>query len=161
MQRIYREEFDPAYDGPLNAGIPFCQAGTPRCDANYNYFARPQRVKDVVARVSNTGKIGKPLLTLHGTLDALLPKRTDSDRYTEIIKAVGRSNLHRYYIIEAGNHVDGLYDDYPRRLRPILPCHREAFQALVAWVEQGRQPPQSQFVPKPNSGDVVNRCSNL
>jgi fermentation-respiration switch protein FrsA (DUF1100 family) len=160
-QRIYREEFDPGYDGPLKAGIPFCQAGTPRCDANYNYFARPQRVKDAVARVSNTGKIGKPMLTLHGTLDALLPIRTDSDRYAEIVKAVGRSNLHRYYFIEAGNHVDGLYDDHPRRLRPILPCHRRAFQALVAWVEQGSQPPQSQFVSKPTGGDVVNRCANL
>jgi hypothetical protein len=36
-QRIYREEFDPRYDGPLKAGIPFCQPGTPNCDANYGY----------------------------------------------------------------------------------------------------------------------------
>lgn len=31
---------------------------------------------------------------------------------------------------EAGNHVDGLYDDHPDRLRPILPCYREAFVAM-------------------------------
>ncbi len=159
-QRIYREEFDPGYDGPLEAGIPFCQEGTPRCDANYNYFARPQRVKDAVARVSLTGKIGKPMLTLHGTLDTLLPISTDSDRYTEIIRAAGRSNLHRYYVIEKGNHVDSFYDDNPGRLRPILPCHRNAFEALVNWVEDGRKPPPSQFVKK-TSGDVVNRCPNL
>ncbi len=28
-QRIYREEVDPTYDGDLQAGIPFCQSGTP------------------------------------------------------------------------------------------------------------------------------------
>jgi hypothetical protein len=160
-QRIYREEFDPRYDGPLEAGIPFCQPTVPKCDADYNYFARPQSVKDAVGRVSNTGKIGKPLLTLHGTLDALLPIRTDSDRYTEIVKAAGRSALHRYYVIGKGNHVDSFYDKYPNRLRPILPCQRKAFQALVSWVEDGRQPPPSQFVPKPTSGDVLNSCPNL
>ena len=160
-QRIYREEFDPRYDGPLEAGIPFCQEGTPNCDANYNYFARPQRVKDAVGRVSNTGKIGKPMLTLHGTLDALLPIRTDSDRYTEIVQAAGRGDIHRYYVIGRGNHVDSYYDKYPEKLRPILPCHRKAFRALVDWVENDREPPPSQFVPKPNSGDVVNSCPNL
>ena len=28
-QRLYREEFDPSYDGDLVAGVPFCQNGTP------------------------------------------------------------------------------------------------------------------------------------
>ena len=42
---IYREEFDPGYDGDLDAGVPFCQSGTPRCDADYVYADRPQRVQ--------------------------------------------------------------------------------------------------------------------
>ena len=34
-QRVYREEFDPSYDGALKAGVPFCQSGVPGCDADY------------------------------------------------------------------------------------------------------------------------------
>ena len=45
-QRIYREEFDPTFDGDLKAGIPFCASGTPPCDADYDYASRPQSVKD-------------------------------------------------------------------------------------------------------------------
>lgn len=58
-QRVYREESDPGYDGALQAGIPLCQPRTPACDANYDYFARPQAVRDAVGRVSLTGRIGK------------------------------------------------------------------------------------------------------
>ncbi|MGH2715732.1 MAG: tannase/feruloyl esterase family alpha/beta hydrolase [Solirubrobacteraceae bacterium] len=156
-QRIYREEFDPAYDGLLEAGIPFCQSGTPACDADYDYASRPQAVKDAVGRVSNSGRIGKPMLTLHGTLDALLPIRTDSDVYTRMVRAAGRGPIHRYYVIDQGTHVDSLYDDFPDRLRPILPCYRAAFVALERWVERGEAPPPSQVVPK-GEGDVVNSC---
>lgn len=50
-QRTYREEVDPAYDGALEAGIPFCPSGTPYCDADYDYASRPQAVKDAVSKV--------------------------------------------------------------------------------------------------------------
>jgi pimeloyl-ACP methyl ester carboxylesterase len=161
-QRIYREEFDPNYDGALKAGILFCQEDgdpTTPCDAEYRYKERPERVKDAVRRVSLTGDIGKPMLTLHGTLDALLPIRTDSDVYTELVRDAGHGNIHRYYVIDEGNHVDSYYDNNERKLRPILPCHRDAFKALEAFVEQGVKPPDSGFVPKRETADVVNNCS--
>ncbi|MEA2420918.1 MAG: hypothetical protein QOF55_17, partial [Thermoleophilaceae bacterium] len=104
-QRTYREEFDPDYDGSLQAGIAFCQSGTPNCDADYDYASRPQAVKDAVEKVSLHGNIGKPMLTLHGTWDALLPIRTDSDIYNALINRAGKGSLHRYYVIEHGNHV--------------------------------------------------------
>ena len=44
-QRLYREEFDPSYDGALDAGIPFCPSGTPSCDADYDYSKRPGRAE--------------------------------------------------------------------------------------------------------------------
>ncbi|MGH2968641.1 MAG: tannase/feruloyl esterase family alpha/beta hydrolase [Solirubrobacteraceae bacterium] len=157
-QRIYREEFDPGYDGPLNAGIPFCRPGTPSCDADYDYASRPPAVRDAVGRVSLTGAIGKPMLTLHGTLDSLLPIR-DSNVYVDMIGAAGRGGMHRYFTIDRGNHVDGLYDDHPDRLRPILPCQRAAFLALERWVERGKQPPPTQAVARPDDDDVVNRCA--
>ena len=211
-QRIYREEFDPDYDGATEAGTPYCAgrvsrvavdaggvqasvrqggggghtgvvwtttttppvggwassaprvthethpSGTPGCDADYDYASRPDSVHRAVARVQNTGRIGRPMLTLHGTVDSLLPRETDSDVYTRLVAAAGRSGLHRYYVIEGGNHVDSFYGFFPDRLRPILPCYRDAFTALEAWVERGSPPPPSRSVPR-GAGDVVNSCS--
>ncbi len=178
-QRIYREEFDPGYDGDREEadgipGTPFCQNdGDPRtrCDAEYRYQNRPERVKEAVERVSLTGNIGKPMLTLHGTYDALLPIDADSNPYRELVERAGKGSLHRYYKIAKGNHVDRFYNEFPedgpsgqRELRPILPCHRAAFEELVEWVEMGNEPPPSKLVRKqdsddPVSGDVVNYCS--
>jgi alpha-beta hydrolase superfamily lysophospholipase len=160
-QRTYREEMDPGYDGALDAGLAFCQSGMPYCDADYDYAARPQAVKDAVAKVSLTGRIGKPMITLHGTLDTLLPIKTNSDPYVQMIKDAGRSHLHRYYVVEDGNHVDQLYDLFPSRLRPISPCYRAAFIALENWVEgkgNSRRPPASKTIMRPASGDLANEC---
>ncbi|MFC8708729.1 tannase/feruloyl esterase family alpha/beta hydrolase [Streptomyces sp. NPDC057197] len=162
-QKIYRAEFDPGYD----PACPGASAGsTPEqilapcpSDAAYDYAARPASVHRAVARVALTGRIGKPLITLHGDLDSLLPRAADSDVYARMVDASGRGALHRYYTIEGGTHVDGLYDTYPDRLRPILPCYRSAFDALAAWVEHGVRPPADRTVGRPASGDVVDSCA--
>ncbi|MER5178168.1 tannase/feruloyl esterase family alpha/beta hydrolase [Streptomyces sp. NPDC002896] len=161
-QKIYRAEFDPAYDH----ACPGASAGsTPEqilapcaSDAAYDYASRPASVHRAVARVALTGHIGKPLITLHGDLDALLPKAADSDVYDRMIGGRGRDGLHRYYTVEGGTHIDGLYDTYPDRLRPILPCYRAAFGALTAWVEDGAVPPADRTIGRPASGDVVSSC---
>ncbi|HEU4512404.1 MAG TPA: tannase/feruloyl esterase family alpha/beta hydrolase [Nocardioidaceae bacterium] len=158
-QRIYREELDPGYDGDLDAGVPFCESGTPSCDADYDYLSRPESVKDAVRSVELTGDLGRPMITIHGTLDALLPPATDSDVYEELVEAAGDGKRHRYYSIEDGTHTDGLYDKFPDRLRPLLPCARSAFDLMVAWVEKGKTPPKDGFYARPDSGDLVNTCS--
>ena len=155
-QRIYREEFDPTYTG---------------AETDYDYARRSREVKDAVAGVSLSGDIGKPLITLHGTLDALLPIKTNSDEYAKLVDKAGKSDLHRYYTIEGGNHIDWLYDNplFPEELRaelrdklqPILPCYQASFEALERWVEEGGELPESQSVPKPEDGDVVNTCPRL
>ena len=161
-QKIYRAEFDPAYDrgcpGPSAGGTPDQILSPCATDAVYDYASRPASVHRAVARVSLTGRIGRPLITLHGDLDALLPKAADSDVYARMVDASGRGPLHRYYTIQGGTHVDGLYDTYPDRLRPILPCYRSAFDALVSWVEQGTRPPADHTVARPADGDVVDSC---
>ncbi|MFF4909439.1 tannase/feruloyl esterase family alpha/beta hydrolase [Streptomyces sp. NPDC001260] len=162
-QKIYRAEFDPGYDsgcpGP-SAGSTADQILAPcASDATYDYAARPGAVHRAVARVSLTGRIGKPLITLHGDLDTLLPKAADSDVYARMVGASGRGPLHRYYTIQGGTHVDGLYDTYPDRLRPILPCYRSAFDTLVSWVEKGVRPPADHTVARPSGGDVVDSCA--
>jgi hypothetical protein len=166
-QRTYREAFDPTYDGALTGGTPFCKAsaGPPgtegACDADYDYASRPRAVHQAVGSVSLTGRIGKPMITLHGDLDALLPIKTDSDVYDRMITKTGRGNLHRYYTIQGGNHVDGRADLYSHQLRPILPCYREAFLRLTAWVTTGKQPPASQTVARQRNGDEANTCPQL
>jgi hypothetical protein len=159
-QRTYREEMDPAYDGALAAGIAFCASGVPYCDADYVYAQRPQDVKDAVARVSLNGRIGKPMITLHGTLDSLLPIRVNSDPYAQLVRAQGRGHLHRYYVVEGGNHVDQLFDLFPTRLRPIAPCYREAFVRLETWVEsKGKsKPPGNKTIPMAGAVDPANSC---
>jgi pimeloyl-ACP methyl ester carboxylesterase len=109
-QRIYAAELDPTYSGS---------------EADYDYAQRPQ-AHQAVQRIALTGKIGKPLVTIHGTFDSLLPISQDSDRYAEMIRAAGRSGLHTYQRVEAGNHVDGLVDAYPDRLVPLVPLFQQA-----------------------------------
>jgi Tannase and feruloyl esterase len=137
-QQIYLEELDPTYEGD---------------EAAYTYATRPAAVHRAVGRIQLTGDVRRPLITLHGTLDALLPIARDSDPYADL---VGDRRTYRYYRVEDGNHVDGLYDTYPRRLRPILPCFRAAFVALERWPEE--PPPRSRTLPRPEQGDVVNHC---
>ncbi|MGW3247466.1 tannase/feruloyl esterase family alpha/beta hydrolase [Streptomyces sp. NPDC001070] len=162
-QKVYRAEFDPSYD----PGCPGASAGSTTAqilapcasDTSYDYAGRPRSVHQAVDGVSLTGRIGRPMITLHGSLDALLPIATDSDVYARMIADRHRSRLHRYYTIEGGTHVDGLYNAYPDRLRPILPCYRRAFEALTDWVEHRAAPPASGTVPRPASGDLINSCA--
>jgi hypothetical protein len=157
-QRLYREEFDPGWDGELKAGVPFCQSGTPSCDADYEYGER-RVAHRAMRKVALTGDVKKPMLTLHGTLDALLPIRTDSDVYRPMIERQGGGDLHRYYRIRGGTHVDGLYAEYGDRVRPLLPCARRAFVRLTDWVEDDRRPPASATLARPaDDVDQINRC---
>lgn len=157
-QRAFREEFDPSWDGTLDAGIPFCASGTPNCDADYDVSTRP-RAQAAVARVALTGKIKKPLITLHGTHDTLLPIGLDSDVYRRMVSDQHRDRLHRYYRVEGGTHVDALYPFFPDRVRPLLPCARTGFDALEAWTGKRRSaPPADSTLLKPTSGDLLNQC---
>jgi hypothetical protein len=160
-QRIYREELDPGFDGPTEAGTPFCAPGTRACDADYDYASRPRGVRKAMEKIALTGRIGKPLITLHGTLDVLLPITQDSDVYARMVRQAGRGRLHRYYRIEGGTHTEALVDAYPERLRPLTPCHRTAFTALENWLTPGYRPPASRTVPMPEQADaaaLLNAC---
>ncbi|MGW4391219.1 tannase/feruloyl esterase family alpha/beta hydrolase [Streptomyces sp. NPDC004685] len=162
-QKIYRAEFDPSYDskcpGP-SAGSTTDELLAPcASDASYDYAARPASVHRAVARVALSGRIGKPLITLQGDLDTLLPIAADADVYGRMVDDRGRGRLHRSYTVQDGTHTDGLHDTYPDRLRPVLPCYRSAFDVLTAWVEDGARPPADHTIARPASGDVVNSCS--
>ncbi|MFI6675023.1 prolyl oligopeptidase family serine peptidase [Kribbella sp. NPDC050470] len=108
-QRIYAAELDPTYTGS---------------EADYDYAERTQ-AHQAVARIALTGKIRRPLVTIHGTFDSLLPITQDSDVYANMAR---RTGLHTYQRVEAGNHVDGLVDAYPGRLVPLVPLFQRAIR---------------------------------
>ena len=161
-QRIYREELDPSFDGDLEASIlPSCPLGVLGCakDTSYDLSTRPAEVMDAFDGITLTGKLKRPMLSIHGTFDALLPIGLHGERYTELVEERHRSRLHRAYEVERGQHVDGFVGVVPGiSLRPLLPCHRAALDALVAWVERGVEPPASGPV-QAEDGPAINTCT--
>jgi hypothetical protein len=177
-QKIYRLEFDPEYTGYTCSGsggpcvspaLEQVLPGDP--DAAYDYSARLSANPELTSRlqsVSNTGDIQHPMITVHGDQDSLLPERTDSDLYSQMVNLAGHGSSYRYYVVQGGNHVDPRFDDHygvdaygNSVLRPILPCARAAIGAVAAWVEQGVAPPPSHTIARPagaSAQDLANSC---
>ncbi|HWB71524.1 MAG TPA: 3-hydroxybutyrate oligomer hydrolase family protein [Egibacteraceae bacterium] len=103
---------------------------------------------------------GRPLLTLHGSLDALLPISTDSDVYARRVRAAGHGDRFRYYVVEGGTHVDTAADRHPDVFRPIFPCFRDGLELLDAWVAEGSEPPPSGFVAFPEEQTPQERANS-
>ena len=132
-QWLYARKLDPAYDGD---------------PAGYNWARRPPWVHARVAELATTGQIARPLISLHGTLDCLLPPALHAVPYADMVRAIGRASLHRLYLVERANHVDNFAAVLPHaHLEPLLPHVRRAFDLLVDWVERNREAPPSKTVP--------------
>jgi hypothetical protein len=92
------------------------------------------------------------------------PRHAAADRparhaLRELVAEQRRSRLHRAYVVERGQHVDSFVALFPEgALRAMLPCYTDAFDALVAWVERGVQPPASGPVERV-AGAAVNDCT--
>ena len=166
-QRIYREAFDPGYDGATKAGTPFCKTGTAR-DADR--VRRPLRLRrpgrrpvhDAVASVSPDRPDRQA-----DDHPARRPRRPAADRAptptstTRMIDEAGRGSLHRYYRSRAATTSTAWPLD-PDQLRPILPCYRTAFDALTAWVEDRQEPPASRPCPvRPATGPPTGAAEHL
>jgi hypothetical protein len=181
-QKIYRLEMDPEYTGytcSSTSGIgsscvsPSAEQVLPTDpDATYEYSQRLQANPALGSRmqsVAETGNIQRPLITLQGDQDALLPILTDADLYAQMVRLAGKSSIYRFYTVAGGNHVDPQFDDHygvdpygTNVLRPMLPCVRSAIDALSAWVESDMAPPASQTIPRPagaSATDLANVCS--
>ena len=181
-QKVYRLEFDPEYTNytcsdPLGAGpscvSPAAEAVPPTDpDALYDYATRIVQNPAILARmqeVANTGNLQRPMITVYGDQDSLLPIAADSDLYAQLVARAHKSERYRYYRVAGGNHVDPLYDDHAgvdaygdTVLRPMLPCARAAIDALASWVEQGTVPPASHTIARPagaTPAQLANQCS--
>ncbi|MBR7781614.1 3-hydroxybutyrate oligomer hydrolase family protein [Undibacterium luofuense] len=118
---------------------------------NYNYLARlsASGVGKNVAAIATTGHIRRPLITVAGTMDGLLPIDLHARAYARQVAAQAGRNApaYRLYEIQNGNHVESLADDFPQ-LELMWPHAQHAFDLLVAAVEQKKTLPPAQCVPR-------------
>lgn len=139
----------------------------------YDYFARAAldpSIQAQIGAVATTGKIKKPLITLAGTMDALLPIRQGARAYEAVVNASRKGNndqreaQYRLYEVQNGNHIETFKDSFPQ-LEFIQPHAQKAFDLLVDHVENHAALPPSQCVPR--GGSIANvpthpgHCANL
>ena len=148
----WQKRLDPTYDT--------YGAGT----GNYNYVARLS-ASDVGANMASfatTGRIQRPLVTVAGTMDALLPIDHHARAYARKVAAAQsrdhdhegwgprhdeRDAAYRLYEVQNGNHIETYQDSFPQ-LALIEPHAHAAFDLMVAHVETHAALPASQCIPK-------------
>jgi 3HB-oligomer hydrolase 3HBOH len=134
----------------------------------YNYFARLSE-SDVGAQVASfatSGRIRRPLITVAGTMDGLLPIDHHARAYARKVEAAladrdddddhhwdrhdhGRPD-YRLYEVQNGNHIETFKGLFPA-LEYIEPHAQKAFDLLVQRVEHGHPLPASQCIPRGGS----------
>lgn len=134
---VFAKELDPAYSG---------------APEDYDYAARrkPFHLSPRLGRISTDGEIRRPLLTLHGTMDTLLPIQRHARPFRDAVLAAGKGDLHRLYEVQNGNHIERYRQSCCNftQLEFLQPHAHDAFRRLVAWVEGGITPPRSQCIPR-------------
>jgi hypothetical protein len=145
----WQKRLDPAYD---TYGV-----GT----ASYNYVARlsASNVGAELAAFATTGRIQRPLVTVAGTMDGLLPIDHHARAYARKVAAwlhpgpgqeAGDDEgapAYRLYEVQNGNHIE-TYADTFTELELIEPHAQRAFDLLVQSVERGARLPPSQCIPR-------------
>ena len=161
----WQKRLDPGYD-TYGSGT-----GT------YNYISRlsVSDVGDKMADFATTGLIQRPLITVAGTMDALLPIDHHARAYAHKVAskldaaangADPKRPAYRLYEVQNGNHIEAytLPAAFPE-LRVIQPHAQKAFDLLVKHVEQNAPLPPSQCIPKDGAisatPDQPGRCAAL
>ena len=160
----WQKRLDPTYD-TYGSGT-----GT------YNYVQRLSfsDVGGQMADFANTGRIERPLITVAGTMDSLLPIDHHARAYARKVDAAGDGNnghgddgrkpAYRLYEVQNGNHIETYQDFFPQ-LELIMPHAQRAFDLLVQHVENGAKLPPDQCIPR--SGAIATapaqpgHCANL
>src|SRR5215467_3037012 len=145
----WQKRLDPAYD-TYGSGT-----GT------YNYIARlsVSDVGDQMAAFATTGSIKRPLVTVAGTMDALLPIDHHARAYARKVAAAPQKGNekhrppYRLYEVQNGNHIETYQDTPPAfpQLELIEPHAQRAFDLVVEQVENGAALPPDQCIPRGGS----------
>ena len=134
---VFAKEIDPAYEGEPQ---------------DYDYAARrqPLHLSPRVGKISTGGNIARPLITVHGTMDALLPIQRHARPFRDAVVAAGKADLHRLYEVQNGNHIERYRQGCCNftQLEFLQPHVHESFRRLVDWIEKGMAPPPNQCIPR-------------
>jgi hypothetical protein len=144
----WQKRLDPSYD-TYGSGT-----GT------YTYVDRlsASDVGAQLAAIATTGNIGKPLITVAGTMDALLPINLNARAYERAVDVALSERDHiryqlpvyRLYEVQNGNHIETYKDTFPQ-LELVQPHAQHAFDLLSESVEQGSTLPPDQCIPRGGS----------
>ena len=170
----WQKRLDPSYN-TYGSGL-----------STYNYVERLS-VSDVgnnMADFATTGLIQAPLITVAGTMDALLPIDHHARAYARAVEAGreddghgngnnsskdnknngGKQPAYRLYEVQNGNHIENYKTFYPQ-LEYILPHAQRAFDLLVANVEHRATLPPNQCIPRGGAIEATpaqpGHCANL
>jgi hypothetical protein len=140
----WQKRLDPTYD-TYGSGT-----GT------YNYVSRLS-VSDVGAQVAafaTTGHVQRPLITVAGTMDGLLPIDHHARAYARSVAAQRAADknvaAYRLYEVQNGNHIETFADAFPQ-LEIIEPHAQRAFDLVVDSVENRTALPPDQCIPRGGS----------
>ena len=104
-------------------------------------MTRPESVRKNIDKFANNGVVRRPLISVHGTLDALIPLKGHARPYKAMVEAKGYGQNYRLYEIQNGNHIDRFKGDKDKQQLPnlelIQPHAQRAFDLLEDWVERG------------------------
>jgi hypothetical protein len=144
----WQKRFDPTYD-TYGQGL-----------GAYDYASRVAvtDVEKALAAVATTGRIRRPLVTVAGTMDALLPIARHARAYRDKVEASRpghaptRRPQYRLWEVQNGNHIETYRQFYPQ-LEYIQPHAHRAFDLLVQHVEHRLPLPPDQCIPR--GGGIV------
>jgi hypothetical protein len=132
----------------------------------YNYINRLSfsNVGAEVAAFQNTGNISRPLITVAGTMDSLLPIDHHARAYARKVAAAGNQHkrdddddhddkrpAYRLYEVQNGNHIENYRQLNFSKLEFIQPHAQRSFDLLVDHVERGATLPPSQCIARGGS----------
>jgi hypothetical protein len=133
---LYVKELDPAFNpGPGNF----------EAFAGYDPAQRRKQLRNELADLANSGQVTRPLISVHGTLDALIPLLGHARPYQELVRSRGLAANHRLYEVQNGNHLESFKARLPT-LELIQPHAQRAFTLLEDWVERRVPAPPSQCI---------------
>ena len=156
----WQKRFDPTFS--TYTGGPNEVDGTGGYDYAGRVAADPSIARSLAA-VATTGRIKRPLITVTGTMDSLLPIQHSARTYEALVRRSQRHHHderdddrddrrdhapeYRLYEVQNGNHIEAFKTTFPQ-LELIQPHAQRAFDLLVEHVEAGAALPPSQCVPR-------------
>ncbi len=104
--------------------------------ANRASYVPSPAARAAIASFAHTGAIGKPLISIAGTLDAFITPERNALAYARAVERAGCSELHELFLVAGGTHVD-TFAAFGYGIQAQAPFAWAAFERLVDVVERG------------------------